>query len=442
MIFFTRFFHNPPAISLIVFCKKQFSLNFVFCKKHIIFVKQISIAMDQLFALFYQHMERTTTDFVRYLYYHIRWDSRLIAITGARGSGKTTMLMQYIKNKYGPFTTEALYVSLDNIWFATHSLVELADEFNKLGGKALFLDEVHKYPTWSRELKNIYDNYPEMKVVFTGSSMLEIHKGEADLSRRAIVYHLHGLSFREFLQFEYGYKSDSRKLDDILENHVEIALSVGRELKPIVAFNEYLSLGYYPFYKEDKVLYHEKLLATLNTILDVDLPSTEKIDYYSIGKIKKLFAVLSTLVPYTPNISALSKELEVTRVSLLNYLFYLKKAQAVLLLDKEASGIKQLSKPEKIYLGNTNYAYALAAGNTDVGNVRETFFFNQLTVNHRVTYSEKVDFIVDNRYYFEIGGKNKNQKQIEGLSEAFLAVDNIEIGLANKIPLWLFGLTY
>lgn len=398
--------------------------------------------MKQLFALFYQHIERTSLDFVRYLYDQIRWDSRLIAITGARGSGKTTMLMQYIKNNYKPFTTEALYVSLDNIWFTTHTLVELADEFNKLGGRALFLDEVHKYPTWSREIKNIYDNYPEMKVVFTGSSMLEIHKGEADLSRRAIVYHLHGLSFREFLQFEYGYKSEPRALNDILYNHVEIAIAVGRKLKPIVAFNEYLSLGYYPFYKEDKVLYHEKLLATLSTILDIDLPSTEKIDYYSIGKIKKLFSVLSTLVPYTPNISGLSKELEVTRVSLLNYLFYLKKAQAVLLLDKEASGIKQLTKPEKIYLGNTNYAYALGGDNTDIGNIRETFFFNQLTVKHSVTYSEKVDFIIDNKYNFEIGGKNKTKKQIEGLSQSFLAVDNIEIGFANQIPLWVFGLIY
>lgn len=398
--------------------------------------------MKQLFAQFYQHIERTSIDFIRYLYDEVRWENRLIAITGARGSGKTTILMQYIKKNYKPHTTEALYVSLDNIWFTMHSLVELADEFNKLGGKALFLDEVHKYPSWSREIKNIYDNYPDMKVVFAGSSMLEIHKGEADLSRRAIVYHLHGLSFREFLQFEYGYKSDSKTLEEILHNHVEIAMSIGRELKPIVAFNEYLSIGYYPFYKEDRVLYHERLLATLNTILDVDLPSTERIDYYSIGKMKKLFSILSTLVPYTPNISGLSKELDVTRVSLSNYLFYLKKAQAVLLLDKEASGIKQFAKPKKIYLGNTNYAYALGGDNTDVGNVRETFFFNQIAVKHHVTYSEKVDFIIDDRYNFEIGGKNKTQKQLEGLPEAFLAVDNIEVGFANQIPLWVFGLTY
>lgn len=351
--------------------------------------------MKQLFATSYQLIERTSTEFVRYLYNEIRWGNRLIAITGARGSGKTTLMLQYIKEHYTAYSNEALYASLDNIWFFRHSLLELADEFHKMGGKTLFLDEVHKYPTWSVEIKNIYDSYPDMKVVFTGSSLLEIHKGEADLSRRAVIYHLHGLSFREFLMFEYGHKVEKVTLSDILTRHVEIAMNVGKVIKPLVAFKEYLSYGYYPFYKEDKVLYHEKLLATLNIILDVDLPSTEKIDYYSIGKMKKLFAILAELVPYIPNVSALSKELEVTRISLLNYLFYLQKAQGLLLLDKEASGIKQLAKPEKIYLGNTNYAYALGGDKTDVGNVRETFFFNQTRVRHAVIYSPKVDFILD-----------------------------------------------
>ena len=246
--------------------------------------------MKQLFATSYQLIERTSTVFVRYLYNEIRWGNRLIAITGARGSGKTTLMLQYIKEHYTAYSNEALYASLDNIWFFRHSLLELADEFHKMGGKTLFLDEVHKYPTWSVEIKNIYDSYPDMKVVFTGSSLLEIHKGEADLSRRAVIYHLHGLSFREFLMFEYGHKVETVTLSDILTRHVEIAMNVGKVIKPLVAFKEYLSYGYYPFYKEDKVLYHEKLLATLNIILDVDLPSTEKIDYYSIGKMKKLFA--------------------------------------------------------------------------------------------------------------------------------------------------------
>lgn len=398
--------------------------------------------MKQLFATFYQLKERTSLDFVRYLYHEIRWNNRLIAITGARGTGKTTLMLQYIKEHYPGYGSEALYASLDNIWFTTHSLYELADEFQKMGGKALFPDEVHKYPTWSREIKNIYDSFPDMKVVFTGSSLLEIHKGEADLSRRAVTYHLHGLSFREFLQFEYGYQMDALPLADILTRHIETAIEIGKQLKPLVAFKEYLTYGYYPFYKEDKVMYHERLLATLNTILDVDLPSTEKIDYYSLGKIKKLFAILAQLVPYIPNISMLSKEIEVSRISLLNFLTYLQKAQALLLLDKEALGIKQLTKPEKIYLGNTNYAYALGGEKTDIGNVRETFFFNQTLVRHKVTYSTQIDFMLDKTYNFEIGGKNKTKKQLAGVENGYLALDNIELGFGNEIPLWLFGLLY
>lgn len=398
--------------------------------------------MKQLFATFYQLKERTSLEFVRYLYHEIRWNNRLIAITGARGTGKTTLMLQYIKEHYPGYGSEALYASLDNIWFATHSLYELADEFQKMGGKALFLDEVHKYPTWSREIKNIYDSFPDMKVVFTGSSLLEIHKGEADLSRRAVTYHLHGLSFREFLQFEYGYQMNALPLADILTRHIETAIEIGKQLKPLVAFKEYLTYGYYPFYKEDKVMYHERLLATLNTILDVDLPSTEKIDYYSLGKIKKLFAILAQLVPYIPNISMLSKEIEVSRISLLNFLTYLQKAQALLLLDKEALGIKQLTKPEKIYLGNTNYAYALGGEKTDIGNVRETFFFNQTLVRHKVTYSTQIDFMLDETYNFEIGGKNKTKKQLAGVENGYLALDNIELGFGNEIPLWLFGLLY
>lgn len=398
--------------------------------------------MKQLFATFYQLKERTSLDFVRYLYHEIRWNNRLIAITGARGTGKTTLMLQYIKEHYPGYGSEALYASLDNIWFATHSLYELADEFQKMGGKALFLDEVHKYPTWSREIKNIYDSFPDMKVVFTGSSLLEIHKGEADLSRRAVTYHLHGLSFREFLQFEYGYQMNAVPLADILTRHIETAIEIGKQLKPLVAFKEYLTYGYYPYYKEDKVMYHDRLLATLNTILDVDLPSTEKIDYYSLGKIKKLFAILAQLVPYIPNISMLSKEIEVSRISLLNFLTYLQKAQALLLLDKEALGIKQLTKPEKIYLGNTNYAYALGGEKTDIGNVRETFFFNQTLVRHKVTYSTQIDFTLDETYNFEIGGKNKTKKQLAGVENGYLALDNIELGFGNEIPLWLFGLLY
>jgi len=398
--------------------------------------------MQQLFSIFYQQLNRVSTDFKRYLYSEIHWQNRLIAIVGSRGTGKTTMLLQHIKLNYQSLSGEVLYASLDSLWFSTHSLVYLADEFAKQGGKALYLDEVHNYIGWSREIKNIYDSHPEMKIVFTGSSLLEVYKGEADLSRRVITYHLYGLSFREFLAYEYDIKLNAITVDEIMLNHTKLALTIGAKIKPLVAFNEYIRYGYFPYYKEDKELYPIRLLATLNTIIELDLPATERIDYYSVVKIKKLFAILASLVPFTPNVSQLSHDIETTRISLLNYLYYLEKAQAIMLLSKESSGIKQMAKPDKIYLGNTNYAYALGGEQTNIGSVRESFFMNQVRVKNIVSFSNAVDFIVSGKYNIEIGGKNKTKKQIAGLDNAFTVLDNIEIGYSNQIPLWLFGLTY
>ena len=398
--------------------------------------------MQQLFSTFYQQLNRVSTNFTRYLYTEIHWSNRLIAIIGSRGTGKTTMLLQHIKLNFPLNSGEVLYASLDNLWFSTHSLLYLADEFAKQGGKALYLDEVHNYSGWSREIKNIYDSYPDMKVVFTGSSLLEVYKGGADLSRRAITYHLYGMSFREFLEYEYGIKQKAFSIEELILNHSKIARSIAENIKPIVAFNEYLRFGYFPFYKEDKEMYHIRLLATLNTIIEVDLPATEHIDYYSVVKIKKLFAVLASLVPFTPNVTQLSHDIETTRLSLLNYLYYLEKAQAIMLLRKDSFGIKQMAKPDKVYLGNTNYAFALGGEQTNIGSVRESFFMNQMRVKNKVTFSKEVDFIVSNKYNIEIGGKNKTNKQLKGLENAFIVVDNIEIGFGNQIPLWLFGLTY
>jgi len=398
--------------------------------------------MQQLFSTFYQQLNRVPVDFTRYLYNEIHWQNRLIAIIGSRGTGKTTMLLQYIKLNYQPYSAEVLYASLDNLWFATHSLLYLADEFAKQGGKFLYLDEVHNYMGWSREIKNIYDSHPDMKIVFTGSSLLEVYKGEADLSRRAVTYQLYGLSFREFLEYEYGIKHESVSVDDIMVNHAKLAIAIVDKIKPLVAFNEYIRYGYFPYYKEDKELYNLRLLTTLNTIIEVDLPATERIDYYSVVKIKKLFGVLASLVPFTPNVSQLSHDIETTRVSLLNYLYYLDKAQAIMLLSKEPFGIKQMSKPDKIYIGNTNYAFALGGEQTNIGSVRESFFMNQVRVKHSVAFSNAVDFKVSDKYNVEIGGKNKTKKQIAGLDNAFTVLDNIEVGNGNQIPLWLFGLTY
>ncbi|GHV23399.1 ATPase AAA [Bacteroidia bacterium] len=400
--------------------------------------------MKQLFFAFYRKLEETDMRFERYLKSQIDWSNRLTAITGARGTGKTTMLLQHIKELYGNNPEDVLFVSLDNIYFSTNNLYSLADDFYSLGGKELYLDEVHKYPTWAQEIKNIYDDFPKLKMVFTGSSMLQIFKADADLSRRVRHFQLFGLSFREFLIFEGLLRKSQTpfSLEEILENHVSIAQKLIREITPLPAFQKYLRYGYYPYYQEDIAGYGERVLQTFNTVMESDLPNVESIDFYSINRIKKLFYILSEMVPFTPNISQLSRMVEVTRTSLMNYLQLLEKSHSVLLLKQKATGIRQMVKPEKIYLQNTNYNYALSAENPEVGNLRETFFFNQLQNNHKVTYTEQTDFCIDGKYYFEIGGKNKTTKQIKNLDNAFLALDGLTTGFRNEIPLWIFGFLY
>lgn len=398
--------------------------------------------MEQLFSRFRHLVSRTELDFTRYLYSRINWDNRLISIVGSRGVGKTTMLFQHIKMNYDINSPEVLYASLDNLWFAGHTLLELADEFYKNGGKALFLDEVHKYQGWSREIKNIYDSYPDMKVVFTGSSMLDIHSSGGDLSRRVLKYTLHGMSLREYLEYEHGIKIQALTFEELLKNHIAIATELGKDFRPIALFKEYLKYGYFPYYKEDPEGYFERLSETINTVIEVDLPANIDIEYQTIIKIKKLFSIIAGSVPFTPNISKLAEQVGTTRASLLNYLEALGRAQAILMLDKEAQGLKRLVKPEKIYLGNTNYAYAFSGDDANIGNIRETFFYSMVRATNKVTYSEKTDFTVDGKYNFEIGGKDKGQGQISGLKNAFIVKDNIEIGHNNQIPLWMFGLLY
>jgi predicted AAA+ superfamily ATPase len=400
--------------------------------------------MKQLFSAFYRKLEETDMRFERYLKNQIDWNNRLTVITGARGTGKTTMLLQHIKELYGNNPEDILFVSLDNIYFSTNNLYSLVDDFYSLGGKELYLDEVHKYPTWAQEIKNIYDDFPKLKIFVTGSSMLQIFKADADLSRRARHFQLFGLSFREFLIFEgLLQKSQSAySLEEILDNHVDITQKLIKEITPLPAFYKYLQYGYYPYYQEDIPGYGERVLQTFNTIMESDLPNVESIDFYSINRIKKLFYILSEMVPFTPNISQLSQMVDVTRASLMNYLQLLEKSHSVLLLKQKATGIRQMVKPEKIYLQNTNYSYALSADNPETGNLRETFFFNQLQQNHKVTYTEQTDFCIDDKYYFEIGGKNKTTKQIKNLDNAFLALDGLTTGFRNEIPLWIFGFLY
>jgi len=400
--------------------------------------------MKQLFSAFYRKLEETSMCFERYLKNQIDWNNRLVAITGARGTGKTTILLQHIKERYGNNPQDVLYISLDNIYFSTNNLYSLADDFFSFGGKELYIDEVHKYQDWAQEIKNIYDDFPKLKMVFTGSSMLQIFKADADLSRRVRHYQLFGMSFREFLIYE-GLLSKSQKafsLIDILKNHISISQKLIKEITPLPAFQKYLQYGYYPYYQEDINGYGERVLQTFNTIMESDLPNVESVDFYSINRIKKLFYILSEMVPFTPNISQLSQMVDVTRQSLMNYLQLLEKAHTVLLLKQKATGIRQMVKPEKIYLQNTNYSYALSADKPETGNLRETFFFNQLQQNHKVTYTEKMDFCINDHYFFEIGGKNKSNSQIKDVSNAYLALDGLTTGYSNEIPLWLFGFLY
>ncbi len=400
--------------------------------------------MQQLFAAFYRKLEETDMQYERYLKEEINWNNRLTAITGARGTGKTTLLLQHIKELYGTSPENVLFVSLDNIYFTSHNLYSLAGDFYAHGGEELYFDEVHKYAGWSQEIKNIYDDFPKLKIVFTGSSMLEIYKADADLSRRVRHYELFGLSFREFLIFE-GLLEKSQNpysLEEILENHVTIAQKLNQEITPLPAFQKYLQYGYYPYYREDIAGYGERVMQTFNTVMESDLPNVQSIDFYSINRIKRLFYILSEMVPFTPNISQLSQMVDVTRVSLMNYLHHLEKSHSILLLKQKASGMRQMVKPEKIYLHNTNYSYALSGASPDLGNLRETFFFNQLQQKHKVSYTKETDFCIDEKYFFEIGGKNKSTVQIKNLERAYLALDGITTGFRNEIPLWLFGFLY
>lgn len=398
--------------------------------------------MEALVNTYRKQLEQTNTNFERYLTPKINWNNRLFAIVGARGTGKTTLLLQHIKQHLN--ADNAFYMSLDDLYFSTHRLVDVAKQLSQEGINYLFIDEIHKYPyeIWAQELKNIYDSYPEMKVAFSGSSILNIYKGNADLSRRAINYELFGLSFREFLEFEGVKKIQPVPLGDILKNHTSIATEIIGGIKILPLFRNYLQHGFYPYYKEDLQTYHLRLINTINAVLESDLPAVEKIEYVSVQKLKRLLVIIASKVPYTPNLTDLGKSVELQRSNLPKSLLLLEKAKLLGLLRSPEKSPDDLSKPDKIFLDNPNLAYALGKENTNIGNLRETFFYNQLRVVSKISSAEKGDFTVDNEYTFEIGGKGKDFSQIAGIKNSYIAADNIEIGFGNKIPLWLFGFLY
>jgi uncharacterized protein len=405
-------------------------------------LQKASGKMEKLFQFSISRINSVETSFKRYLWNKINWNNRLIAITGARGVGKTTFLLQYIKENLNERPDEVIYVNIDDLYFSKNALVDFADNFVKRGGKYLFLDEVHKYRNWSQEIKNCYDYFSELKIVLTGSSALNIYKGKADLSRRATLYKMHGLSFREFIALKYNYNFPVLELYDLLNNAQRKIPAILEKIKPLKIFEEYLQFGYYPFFNEGEAEFQIRLKQTVNHILDSDLPSVENINFNSVNYLRKLVSILAEIVPYKPNIVKLSQQVGVSRETLVRYLYLLEKADLLVLLQTSTQGISKMNKPEKIYLNNPNLVYSLAENLSNQGTLRETFFLNQLQVLHKISWSEKSDFLVNDKYTFEIGGKNKNRKQITGIESSFVAADNIEYAQQNKIPLWLFGFLY
>lgn len=389
--------------------------------------------METLYQKFETLLQNTSTDFNRYLFGRVAWNSRMIGIIGARGVGKTTMILQYIKQHLN--SKNALYVSADDIYFSKHKLIDLADEFNKNAGEYLFIDEIHKYENWSRELKNIYDSFPALKIVFTGSSVLDILKGSSDLSRRAIIYKLQGLSFREYLKFFHGYDIEVFSVQQIINNEVKLA----NIQHPLPLFRDYLKRGYYPFGIENEL--DLRLGQIIIQTLETDIPQYANLNVGTSRKLKRLLSIIAESVPFKPNFTKIGEMINVSRNSLDDYFLFMEKAGLIAQLRDETGGIRGLGKVEKVYLDNTNIIFNLVGDKSNVGNIRETFFFNQMRVNNEVMSSKTADFIIDN-LTFEVGGENKKQKQIEKDGKSFLVKDDIEFGYLNTIPLWAFGLNY
>src|SRR5574344_72332 len=395
-----------------------------------------------LYEAYDSNMQRISLDFVRYLYNEINWDVRIIGIKGARGTGKTTMLLQRIKAKFGEDGNQALYASLDNIWFNTNSLMDLVRYLDMRGIRNLFLDEVHKYKGWAQSLKNIYDNYPRMNIVYTGSSLLEIDNSKVDMSRRQTLYTLEPMSFREYLEYEGIVKLNAVPLSDILEKHTQIAMDITKDTNDIIAhFDNYLHYGCYPFYKDTGKDFLVRLRETVSTVIESDVLAVERMEFETLNKMKKMLMIVAAQVPYTPTIKDLCDQIATTRNIGLKLLYLLDKAKLLRLIMEKTKSYDNLVKPEKVLRDNPNLMYALAP-NPEIGTVRETFFASQLSYAGQVTSPNKGDYRVDGKYLFEIGGRKKGFKQIKNIPNSYLAIDNMPIGRGNKIPLWLFGLMY
>lgn len=398
------------------------------------------ITIEGLYRNYYRKIENTPTAFHRYLYYKINWNSMVVGIKGAKGVGKTTLMLQHIKETFDDLD-KAFYISLDNIWFTTHSLTELVEYIYTHGGTHIFLDEVHKYPAWQIVLKNLADDYPDLHIAYTGSSMLKIDHSQADMSRRQLMYTLHGLSFREYLEYESGYSVSPLTIEDLLTRHSKAASAIAKEIKVQPMFEQYLHHGYYPFYKQDIEGFDTKLQEVVDAVLMDDLPAVEDVTFATIQKTRKLLMILAERCPQTPKMNELYSALETTRDQGIKMLYALERAAMINLVTTQSKNVKTLVKPDKILMNNSNLMFALTP-HADIGAIRESFFFNQLSAVSEVFYPEKGDFYIDRKYTFEVGGRKKTFEQIKDMDNSFLAVDNTEIGHANRIPLWMFGLLY
>lgn len=390
--------------------------------------------MRTLVSRYQNLLKNVDTTYVRNIHNTIPWNDRLIAILGARGVGKTTMVLQHIKLYEDLDTT--LFVFADDIWFSTHSLVELAESFYTHGGKVLYIDEIHKYKNWSQEIKNIYDLYPNLKVRYTGSSILDLQRGSHDLSRRVLEFQMHGLSFREFVELKYGVNIPIHSLELVLQNKIEFPYT---DLRPVALFKEYLKKGYYPYFKDEG--YDIRLTKTINTILEVDIPKFAELSISTAEKLKTLLYIIAQSVPFKPNYSKIGRDLDMSRNAVSDLMVWLDRANLINILRDDTEGYKLLGKVNKIYLNNPNLAYVLADEEPNIGNIRETIFLAWLRTTHKVVSSSVSDFAVG-KYTFEVGGKKKGKKQIEGVDDAFVVKDDIEYGYLNEIPLWAFGLLY
>lgn len=387
-------------------------------------------------------ISQTTTKIVREQMKSINWEKQLVSIRGSRGVGKTTLMRQYIKQKYGANAGEALYCVMDNLYFTNHTLLDTAEQFHLMGGKHLFLDEVHKYPTWSKEIKEIIDLWPDMKITFTGSSLLQILNADADLSRRVLSYEMSGLSFREYLRFYKHIELPVYSLDEVLTNADDICDEVCKVCHPQPLFEEYLRVGYYPFYDDDEQEYYSRIENVVSFIIDQEMTQFCGVDPAYTRKLKAMMLFLVNNVPYDVNIAKLSSYLELNKTTVLSYLSSMQRAELLHLLYADNKSVTKMQKPDKIYVQNPNMLCALSS-NLNVGTLRECFVVNQLSVSHAIEYGKtQGDFLIDGQITVEVGGQDKSFNQIADIPNSYILADSMEFPIGKKLPLWIVGLLY